>query len=229
MSMLPRVLPTGSNLDMSAALTPARSVGGDFYDVLKVGNRLWFAVGDASGKGVGAALFTAMTLTLFRVAATIARDPGEALARINRELARDNDSMMFVTVFAGVLDLATGELVHANAGHPPPYLLRPDGIEALTTTVAPALGVIDDAEYPLGRFTLAPFEGLLLFTDGVTEAQNPAGDLWGTEPLEAFLRDQRSEPCEVIVKQLVAAVGAFEAGALPADDLTLMALRRGPG
>jgi sigma-B regulation protein RsbU (phosphoserine phosphatase) len=170
-----------------------------------------------------------MTLTLFRVAATIARDPGEALARINRELARDNDSMMFVTVFAGVLDLATGELVHANAGHPPPYLLRPDGIEALTTTVAPALGVIDDAEYPLGRFTLAPFEGLLLFTDGVTEAQNPAGDLWGTEPLEAFLRDQRSEPCEVIVKQLVAAVGAFEAGALPADDLTLMALRRGPG
>lgn len=229
MSMLPRVLPTGSNLDMSASLTPARSVGGDFYDVLKVGNRLWFAVGDASGKGVGAALFTAMTLTLFRVAATIARDPGEALARINRELARENDSMMFVTAFAGVLDLATGELVHANAGHPPPYRLRPDGIEALTTTMAPALGVIDDAEYPLGRFTLAPSEGLLLFTDGVTEAQNPAGDLWGTEPLEAFLRDQRSEPCEVIVKQLVAAVGAFEAGALPADDLTLMALRRGPG
>lgn len=227
MSMLPRILPTGPGLDMSALLTPARSVGGDFYDVLKVGDRLWFAVGDASGKGVGAALFTAMTLTLFRVAATIARDPAEALTRMNRELARENDSLMFVTVFAGTLDLSSGEVVYANAGHPPPYVLRPDGIAALVAPPSPALGVVDEVSYPLGRIALSPPEGLLLFTDGVTEAQNPAGALWGTEPLEAFLLNHRTDACATLTKRLVARVLAFEAGAPPADDLTVMALRLG--
>jgi sigma-B regulation protein RsbU (phosphoserine phosphatase) len=227
-SMLPRVLPTGPDLDMSASLTPARSVGGDFYDVLKVGGRLWFAVGDASGKGVGAALFTAMTLTLFRVAATIARDPGEALGRMNRELARDNDSLMFVTVFAGTLDLQNGEVVFANAGHPAPYILRPDGVSLLDAPPSPALGVVDEVEYPLGRMSLAPSEGLMLFTDGVTEAQNPSGELWGNEPLEAFLRPRSTDACAALTAGLVAEVLAFEAGAPPADDLTVMALRRGP-
>lgn len=229
MSMLPRVLPTGPDLDMAASLTPARSVGGDFYDVLKVGGRLWFAVGDASGKGVGAALFTAMTLTLFRVAATIARDPGEALARMNRELSRDNDSLMFVTVFAAALDLETGDLVFANAGHPAPYILRSDGVSLLDAPPSPALGVVDDVPYPLSRMTLGPSEGLLLFTDGVTEAQNPSGDLWGSEPLEVFLRSRAAEGCASLTEGLVAEVLAFEAGAPPADDLTVMALRRGPG
>lgn len=227
MSMLPRHLPTGPGLDMSASLTPARSVGGDFYDVLKVGDRVWFAVGDTSGKGVGAALFTAMTLTLFRVAATIARDPGEALSRMNRELSRDNDSLMFVTVFAGTLDLTSGEVVYANAGHPAPYVLRPAGVTALDAPPSPALGVIEEATYPLGRMNLAPLEGLLLFTDGVTEAQNPAGALWGSEPLELFLRDRRMDACAKLIERLVASVQAFEAGAPPADDLTVMALRRG--
>lgn len=228
MSMLPRVLPTGPGLDLSASLTPARSVGGDFYDVLKVGDRLWFAVGDASGKGMGAALFTAMTLTLFRVAASIARDPGEALARMNRELARDNSSLMFVTVFAGVLDVASGEVVYANAGHPAPYVLRSDRVHALDAPPSTALGVIEEVEYPLGRTALGPFEGLLLFTDGVTEAQSPAGALWGTEPLEAFLREHRTGTCLTLTRELVARVKGFEAGAPPADDLTVLALRRGP-
>jgi len=228
MSMLPRVFPTEAGLDMSAALTPARSVGGDFYDVLRVGERVWFAVGDASGKGVGAALFTAMTLTLFRATAKIAKDPGEALARINQELSRDNDAMMFVTVFAATLDIATGEVVFANAGHPPPYVLRPEGAVALETTVAPALGVIEDAEYAVGRMHLGPGDGLFLYSDGVTEAQNPAGDLWGTEPLEAFLRVHFSANCETLTRGLVVEVDQFAAGAPPADDLTVMALRRGP-
>jgi len=228
-SMLPRVLPNGPDIEMSASMTPARSVGGDFYDVLMVGERLWFAVGDASGKGVGAALFTAMTLTLFRVAATIARDPGEALARMNRELARDNDSLMFVTVFAGTLDLQTGDVVFANAGHPAPYVLRPAGVTLLDAPPSPALGVVDEVEYSLGRITLGPSEGLMLFTDGVTEAQNPSGDLWGSDPLEAFLRPRSMDGCAALTERLVAEVLAFEAGAPPADDLTVMALRRGPG
>ena len=229
MSMLPRTLPTGPGLDMSASLTPARSVGGDFYDVLKVGDRIWFAVGDTSGKGVGAALFAAMTLTLFRATASTARDPGDALASINRELSRDNENMMFVTVFAATLDPQTGEVLFANAGHPPPYVLRPDGAAPLETMVAPALGVVEDAVYPLGGLRLGPSEGLLLYTDGVTEAQDPSGRLWGTDSLEAFLRKIGMVSCDSLRQRLVAEVDVFASGALPADDLTVMALRRGPG
>ncbi|MEO5762599.1 MAG: GAF domain-containing SpoIIE family protein phosphatase [Vicinamibacteria bacterium] len=227
MSMLPRTFPTGGDLEISAVLTPAKSVGGDFYDVLKVGDRLWFAVGDTSGKGVGAALFTAMTLTLFRATARIARDPADALSRINRELARDNDSMMFVTVFAATLDLKTGRVESANAGHPPPYILRPAGVTALETTASAALGVIDDVTYALNEMTLGPSEGLVLFTDGVTEAQDPSGALWGDERLQALLEHRRMDSCVTLIERLVADVLAFEAGSPPSDDLTVMALRLG--
>ncbi len=228
MSMLPRAFPISPLLDMSASLKPARSVGGDFYDALKVDELIWFAVGDASGKGVGAALFTAMTLTLFRATARIARDPADALERINRELSRDNDNMMFVTMFVGVLDPGTGEVLYASAGHPPPYLLRSAGAEPLETIAAPALGVVEHAHYPLGRTSLGPSEGLLLYTDGVTEAQNPTGRLWGIDPLEAFLQKTGMSSCDSLARRLVAEVDAFAAGASPADDLTVMALRRAP-
>ena len=127
MAMLPRQLPARPELDLMAAMRPARSVGGDLYDFFVEGDRLWFLVGDVSGKGVGAALFMARAKTLLHFIAREERSPAVVLARVNAELSRENESTMFVTASAGYLDLATGRLTAANAGHPLPYHLDGQG------------------------------------------------------------------------------------------------------
>src|SRR5262249_55584790 len=154
-------------------------IGGDFYVYFPVGaDRFVFAVGDVSDKGVPAALFMARTLTLLRTVGRELAAPEEILARGNAELHPDNDERMFVTVFCGVLDLATGELAFASAGHEPPLVhSAPGGWSFWPIPNGAPLGLAEEVTLPVSRRLLARGEQLLLYTDGVTDAANPGGRL----------------------------------------------------
>ncbi len=227
MAMLPRQLPAIAGLDLAGLCCPAREVGGDLYDArLLDDGRLFFMIGDVSGKGVPAALYMAITVSLARAIVQEGETgPAELLGRINRELARENDTSMFVTLFCGILDLASGELRYANAGHNPPVLISPDGSARLQPTL-PGLvaGCLDDYGYTEGRLDLAPGTSLLLYTDGVTEALNPALELFGEERLLAAARGPQS--AARTLTKLQQAVKNFAAGADQADDITLLAIHR---
>jgi serine phosphatase RsbU (regulator of sigma subunit) len=226
MGMLTRRFPR-HGVAIHAALQPARGVGGDFYDLVEQEGRTWFAVGDVSGKGMGAALFMAITLTLFRASAEGGASPAEVMARMNRALARDNERAMFVTVFVGLVNLTTGRLTFANGGHNPPYVLRATGaLEVLKNADSPALGVLEDAAYADSELDLLRGDGLFLYTDGITEAQAPDEAFYGVERLEALLRGLASASPAECVDRVVGDVNRFASGAPPADDLTVLALRR---
>ena len=180
MAMLPRRMPDRPEVDMAATLIPARAVGGDLYDFLLIDDALWFVVADAAGKGVSAALFMAVTRTLFRAVAHDSATVGSVTARMNAELARDNEGQFFVTTLVGRLDLSSGRLSYSNAGHPPPLRVSASGgVEPLASVESGiALGILEDATYEEGDLQLARGELLLLFTDGVTEAINGSGELF---------------------------------------------------
>jgi len=226
MAMLPRRFPEPREFELMAKVRPARSVGGDFYDFLRDGDRLWFLVGDVSGKGVAAALFMAVAKTLFHASIPGEASPAHVFSGVNRELRLDNDNLMFVTAFAGCLDLRTGEVATVNAGHQPPYRLGGSG--AVTKVAMPPglpLGVRDDYEYRGGSLILAPGEGLYLYTDGVTEALNERGEPFSASRLEAYLRSASGVPAAAVVSGSLAAVQAFAGAAPPLDDIAVMALR----
>jgi len=223
------------DVDIYAVIEPARMVGGDLYDfVMLDAKRLSFAIADVSGKGVPAARFRAMSKEVLR-AATISH--GDALNRVFAEAnarisAASNDmagvgaNMMFVTVFAGVLDLATGKLVYINAGHDAPFLLRPYSPPIrLGGQGGPPLGSVDDFPYGVERQQLAPGELLLLFTDGVTEAENPQHCFYGEVRLERLLAQAPTSGAEAVVNLVREDVRGFVNGAEQADDITMLALR----
>jgi sigma-B regulation protein RsbU (phosphoserine phosphatase) len=211
---------------VNAALRPARTVGGDLYDVMADGERVWLLVGDVSGKGVGAALFMAVTKTLFRAIAPGSASVADAVARMNRELARDNERAMFVTVFAARLDLATGELEYVNAGHNPTYRLEPGGrVTPLPGPVDPALGAVEAHEYRGSRLRLAPRDAVLLYTDGVVEARSAAEEEFHTLRLESYLEECGAASAERIVQGLLERLDDFVGDAPQYDDVTILALR----
>ncbi len=227
MAMLPRVMPERAEIEIAAALVPARAVGGDLYDFLIVGDALWFVVADAAGKGVSAALFMAVTRTLFRAVAHGDATVPSVVERMNAELARDNDQQFFVTAIVGRLALGSGELAYCSAGHPPP--LRADAAGAVGAVAAApagiALGVVEDATYEPARLTLAPGEILLLITDGVTDAIDPRGELFSDARLLREFAACSAAPAAQIVDRLLDAVNAFAGAAPQEDDITLLALR----
>jgi len=226
MAMLPKAFPHLGGIDVSAVLRPARSVGGDLYDVMADGERVWLLVGDVSGKGVGAALFMAVTKTLFRAIAPGSASVAEAVARMNRELARDNDRAMFVTVFAARLDLATGELEYVNAGHNPTYRLESGGgVTPLPGPVDPALGAVDMHAYRGSRLRLAPRDALLLYTDGVIEARSASEEEFCTQRLESHLLACGEASAQLIVQGLLEKLDDFVGDAPQYDDVTILALR----
>lgn len=226
MGMLPKAFPTTREVEIAATLRPARTVGGDLYDVVEVGPHVWFIVGDVSGKGVGAALFMAVTKTLFRAIAPGVASVGDALTRLNRELARDNDRAMFVTAFAARLDRASGTLEYVNAGHNLTYRIQAaGGAGTLPGPVDPALGAVEGHEYRTSVVTLDPGDALVAYTDGVVEARNAAGAELSLSGLEAYLSGCRGAGAEAIVHGLVERVEEF-AGAVPQyDDVTVLVLR----
>lgn len=214
---------------VAALLEPARSVGGDFYDCFMLdADRLFFVVADVSGKGLPAALFMAAVKSHIKSAA-LASDVhlDSLLRRAQADINRENPELLFVTAFLGVLDLRTGKLSYVNAGHEPPLACRPGGpLIRLERADGPPLGALDGFEYSQGERQLSPGEWLCILTDGVTESQNVAHELFGIERTQRALNEPALPewPGE-IVKRLQLAVAAFSLGADPADDLTLLVIR----
>jgi serine phosphatase RsbU (regulator of sigma subunit)/CHASE2 domain-containing sensor protein len=232
MGILPTTFPAfpgRRDVDVHALIEPARAVGGDFYDFALVDDhRLFFMIGDVSGKGVPASLFMALSKVLAKSAAL--REPadvGAALTRANTEIARENAAAMFVTLYAGVLDLRSGALQSVNAGHDAPFLLAP-GQEPrrLDNDGGPPLCVVEDFPYPTEHGRLEPGDAIVLVTDGVTEAQNAAGDLFGLPAVVRTLETlPAGAPAADIATALRDAVNDHAAGAEPADDVTILVVR----
>jgi sigma-B regulation protein RsbU (phosphoserine phosphatase) len=237
MGMVPQAFPQPTQdcpIDLHASMEPAREVGGDLYDFFRMEDgRLGLLIGDVSGKGMPAALFMAHTKSLIRIASELMRapdgaaaSPADIITRVNRELCQDNNDMMFVTMFFAMLAPTTGELTYCNAGHNPPYRLGAAALTAIDHPKGGILGVIPDAVYETGRLSLAPGETLYLFTDGVTEANSAADEMFSEARLEAVLRGAAGRPSAEVVKSVAAAVRAFVGSAQPSDDITMLAVRR---
>jgi serine phosphatase RsbU (regulator of sigma subunit) len=226
MAMLPRRFPERPEIEMAAALIPARAVGGDLYDFLLEDETLWFIVADAAGKGVSAALFMAVTRTLFRAVAHSDATVGSVVSRMNIELARDNERQFFVTAVVGRLDLRSGALTYVSAGHPPPLRASTAGVTALDAAEGGvALGIIEGAVYREGSLTLTAGDVLLLFTDGVTDAIDGTGELFSDDRLHACFGARADRPASEMVASLVETVNGFAAGVPQEDDITILALR----
>ena len=229
MSMLPKTFPPfpeRRDLDIFAAITPAKKVGGDFYDFFFLDeNRLCFAIGDVSGKGVPAALFMAVIKTLFKAIAGRVQNPGEILSTVNREICRDNDSQMFTTLFCGILDTRTGEIRYSNGGHNPPYHLSRAGVQQVPKTGGRVLGLLEETTYAGSRLVLGPGETLLLYTDGVTEALDPAEQFFSERRLESILTQINFASAREQIEYLTGEITLFAAGAEQADDITTLAIR----
>jgi adenylate cyclase len=213
---------------IDALLEPARTVGGDFYDCFMVDSRrLFFIVADVSGKGLPASLFMALSKTLLKSAARRVDDVGGLLVRANAEVSSENPESLFITAFAGILDTRTGMLEFCNAGHEPPLARRPGGaLERLEHAGGPPLCVMENFAYPVEYRSVAAGEWICVVTDGVTEAMNEAGELYGAARLRKVLG---TLPDAVTPPELLAAVRAdvsrFVGGAEPSDDLTMLCLR----
>jgi sigma-B regulation protein RsbU (phosphoserine phosphatase) len=225
MAMLPGAMPAVPGLEIAAHLTPAQSVGGDLYDVLVAGDRLWFIVADVAGKSIAAALYMAIARALFRATARGAATAAEVATRMNEELSRDNERMMFVTAAIGCLDLRRGTLSLVDAGHTPALLAGGSGVRELPgVPKGMALGVNPDAPYIAAE--LPVLEGtLVLYTDGASDARDPTGEMFGESRLLAAIAAADAESPEALVAGVVRAVERFASGAAPEDDLTLLAVR----
>ena len=229
--------PELAQVDLYATMKPAREVGGDLYDYfLLPDGRLCLAIGDVSDKGIPAALFMAVTRTLIRALAEEETDPALLMERINNSLSENNPNLMFVTLVLAVLNIQTGEMVWANAGHPALCVLQTDGqLRLLEGRSGPACGVQEDLPYRSFSTVLAPGECVFGYTDGVTEALNPDGALYGEERLYALLCRLGSMSCQGLADALLQDVQVYAQGTEQSDDITLIAARRpalpdsGPG
>ena len=229
-SLLPRVFPPypdREEFDLHALNISAKEVAGDFFDYFFVNKDvLAIVMADVSGKGVPAALFMAVTRTLIKNLATSDLPPRDVIIRANRILLEDNDRGMFVTLFLGYYDTRTGELTYVNAGHNPPYRVSASGaLECFGKASGPPLGVFDLLSYEEQRITLDIGELLVLYTDGVTEAQAPNGEMLEEEGLEELLKANASQPVGKVCAVIVERVEEFQEGILH-DDVTILALRR---
>ncbi|MBQ7622129.1 MAG: SpoIIE family protein phosphatase [Bacteroidales bacterium] len=221
-SMIPHTFPPfpeRRDLDMSACLVPAKEVGGDLFDFYIRDEKLWFCIGDVSGKGVPASLLMAVTRSLFRSISMHEDGPGVITSKINEALSETNENNMFVTFFCGALDLATGQLRYCNAGHNPPLILS-DRIRDLEVHPNLPLGIASDVEFQEQEEYLAFDDAVFLYTDGVTEAENITQDQFGQERMEAVLHTRRSARGHLEAMQ--EAISAFVGEAPRSDDITML-------
>jgi serine phosphatase RsbU (regulator of sigma subunit) len=230
--ILPRpelAFPAEHRFDIAASMEPAREVGGDLYDFFMLEDgRPFFLVGDVSGKGLPASIFMAVSKALCKSAALRRGQSIEELLReANAEIARENPESLFVTVFAGVLDAQTGRLEYCNAGHEPPFILTSDGrVVRLAEGGGPPLCVLEGFPYVRAEHSLTPGDIACVVSDGVTEAMNETGELYGAQRLErALLRSAGAATPSGIVDAIKADVSRFVGKAEVADDLTLLVLR----
>ncbi|MEJ2599211.1 MAG: SpoIIE family protein phosphatase [Anaerolineales bacterium] len=228
--ILPDKPPVISGWGLAARLVPARETSGDFYDFIPLDNGKWgFVIADVSDKGMGAALFMALVSTLIRTYATqYPTLPAFALSAVNRRILKDTRGNMFVTTFYGVLDPETGRFRYVNAGHNPPILLstqRSKHVDQLGKT-GMALGVLEEASWQQKVVKFAPGDCLLLYTDGVTEAQNSNGAFYGQKRLLEAMRARMDCSAEKLQELLMEDIFHFIEGAPNQDDITMLVLTR---
>ena len=222
MSMIPKTFPPfpeRHDLDMAAALVPAKEVGGDLDDFFIRDERLFFCVGDVSGKGVPASLVMAVTRTVFRTVSAHTFSPGQIVSAMNKSMSDMNESDMFVTFFCGVLDLRDGTIHYSNAGHNPPMMLT-DSIEALPVDANLPLGILAEMDFTEQEIKLQPDDAVFLYTDGLTEAENAAHEQFGEERMEAALHGRKAAISHL--ENIKEQVAEFVGEAPQSDDLTLL-------
>lgn len=230
LGIMPKVFPPFPNrhdFDIFASMTAAKEVGGDFFDFFMINNdTLGFVIGDVSGKGIPAAIFMAVSRTLIRATGLKGMSAGECMQYVNNLLCNESVSSMFVTVFYGIMNMKTGELEYANAGHNPPYLLRNNQtIEKLESTGDIILGCFEDKQFVSRKTTLNPNDGIVLYTDGVTEAFNMQEEEYGEARLEKLLVSLQPLTVETIINSIVKDVNVFATDVEQSDDITLLALK----
>lgn len=225
-AMLPSGLYCAEGVETLGLSRPANTVGGDFYDILPLGDgRLVVAVGDVAGKGSPAALLMALLLAMMRTLVDEKLEPAELIARLNVQVVRHSPGSRFITLFYGVFQPATGELTYVNAGHMPPLVLRSDGTCERLTDGGIALGMFGASTYTAGHTRLRPTELVAVYSDGITEAENPAGQPFDEQGLESTLTANREGTLPAIGAAVVRAVEMHTADTRFADDLTILLLR----
>ena len=228
-SILPKVFPEHPQYGLYAWMTPAKEVGGDFYDFFPVDDDGFaVVVADVSGKGVPAALFMMVSRTLVKGSALGEREPVKCITEVNQLLYEQNKESMFVTMFYAVLDPASGLLQYVNGGHNLPCLVKPSGeVTWLPGDSGIVLGVIDEFPYQQHSMQLEEGDIVFFYTDGVTEAMDEAGNQFGDDTLLEILRKAAGADPEDMTRQVVDAVHEHAGGAPQSDDLTCLALRYG--
>lgn len=231
MGLVPRTFPPfphRDELDLYAELNPAQDVGGDFYDFFLLDEEhIFVTIGDVSGKGVPAALFMAVTRTLIRSLAKTSPTPADLLTALNHEIAQDNESSMFVTVFCAVYSLANGELIYVSGGHNPPILLRADGQqEWLRESNGFLIGIFEDMPFTNATVRMEKGDCLVMYTDGVTEAMNANSEEFGEDRLAACLMAGAEVSVKTYIEKIDQEITLFVDGEKQSDDITIMCLRR---
>ena len=224
MSMVPNIFPDREGLDIYAKIEPAKEVGGDLYGYLLMGDELYFCLGDVSGKGVPASLFMAQATRLFRTLATQHMMPAEIATRMNAALSEDNDQGMFVTMFIGRIDLATGSMDFCNAGHNPPFLTDAGGGQFLEMLPNAPIGLWPGLEYDGERLEDISGRMLVVYTDGLNEAENRQQEQLGDDRLLDILETMPRCSAKEVIDILYGAVQQHRDGAEPNDDLTIMSI-----
>ena len=227
MSMVPSVFPNVEGLDMYASMTPAKEVGGDLYNFIRKGDMLYFCIGDVSGKGVPASLFMTMATRGFLALASSGRKPAEIATRMNAELSVNNEMGMFVTMFICMYDLKQGRIEYCNAGHNPPIIGNAEGQYAfLDVKEANApIGLWPDLEYVGEEMDLPSGGIMLLYTDGLNEAENRQQEQYGEDRIIQLMTSHASLSMRDIIEALKADTDQFRDGAEQNDDLTMLAFR----
>jgi sigma-B regulation protein RsbU (phosphoserine phosphatase) len=232
MSMLPKTFPPypeRDDIDIYGSLTPAKDVGGDLFDFFIRNEKLFFCVGDVSGKGVPASLVMAVTRSLFRNISAHVAEPDEIVRTLNNAMAEGNDTNMFVTAFIGVLDLATGLLEYCNAGHNYAMLIG-NLVSTLPCDPNLPIGVMPDMAFTKQQLAIEPETTIFLYTDGLNEAEDPTHAQFGVQRIiriaESLVKEGKNDPT-TITNQMIEGVHRFVDDAEQSDDMTILAIKYG--
>ena len=227
-SMLPHEIIRSEEVHIYGSLVPAREVGGDLYDYFIRDGKLFFCIGDVSGKGAPSAMLMAVTHALFRAAAAHESNPAHIMQNINEVSCQGNDSNMFVTMFIGVLDLPTGHLRYSVAGHDAPFILTDGKWTKVDVTPCLPVGVFDDMKYTVQETKLQPDSTIFLYTDGLTEAMNNGHEMFKLERVKTVLNTMTDKAPQTLLEKMTDAVNAFVEDAEQSDDLTMLTIHYTP-